>query len=475
LAALLMLAGCADSGIENPSAAAGGAQQPTGDSPSGPTASADDGLTATPTGPTAGGAAGGDAPAPDEGGDTTAPGDGSLPPAGGGDGVTGPAPVQGRAPGLEPLQVAPGYADLSVPLGEPLPDAPPGEWVYTEIEGAYCRDGSPAGLFYKYSATSTNYFVFLEGGGACFDDFFCPLNPQNVDEKVDGESILQAALLNFGGAAEVPQTPHLDGMFKDDPRNPVADWNGVYVPYCSGDVYGGTRESAPVPRWPAGGEQRFTGYENVSLMASRVVATFRDAEKALLTGSSAGGVGSLVNAGQLADTLAAHTNTRGFIVSDSGPVFDDPYLETCIQKEWRELWGLQAAFPPDCEGCFNQDGGGIVRGLGRYLFEKYDGDHQVVGGLISSYDDEIMTMFFSKGLDGCNGSLLYPAGRYRAGLENFRDEIVDPSRFATYFMAGSFHMHLMEPRFYEENGVGMSIADWLGKLLDNEVVHANAQ
>ena len=49
--------------------------------------------------------------------------------------------------------------------------------------------------------------------------------------------------------------------------------------------------------------------------------------------------------------------------------------------------------------------------------------------------------------------------------------MVDPARFSSYFMAGSMHMHIFQPRFYEENGVGMSIADWLTKLLNNEVAH----
>jgi hypothetical protein len=379
-----------------------------------------------------------------------------------------------RAPGLGPLVVADGFESLAPPLGEPLPPAPAGEWTYLEIPGTSCRDGSPAGIHYRFSDSSPNYFVFLEGGGACFDDFFCPLNPQNVHESVDGESILQAALLNFGGAAKVAQTPRVDGIFKDDPRNPVAGWNAVYVPYCSGDVYAGTRDSAEVPRWPAGGAQSFTGYRNASIIGGRVVATFLDADKALLTGSSAGGVGSLVNAGQFADLLAAHTQTRGFIVSDSGPVFDDPYLEPCIQNEWRQLWGIDAALPPDCEGCFAEGGGGMVAGLADYLFSKYPDGGQVVGGLISSYDDEIMSMFFSKGLDQCQGNPLYPAGRYRAGLESFRDEMVDKERFSTYFMAGTLHMHIFEPRFYTDNGTGTTIAEWLTKLLNNEAMHVAA-
>ena len=79
-------------------------------------------------------------------------------------------------------------------------------------------------------------------------------------------------------------------------------------------------------------------------------------------------------------------------------------LGLLLQKEWRELWGLNQAFPSDCEGCFNANGGGIVKGLGSYLFQKYPEPGQVMGGLISTQSDEIMTMFYSRGLDNCVGS-----------------------------------------------------------------------
>ena len=181
--------------------------------------------------------------------------------------------------------------------------------------------------------------------------------------------------------------------------------------------------------------------------------------------------GALMHGGTVADMLVDHTSTRGFVVSDSGPVFDDPYLEVCIQKEWRDLGGLDGAFPSDCEGCFEASGGGIAKGLGTYLFEKFPNSDQVLGGLISTVDDEIMKLFFGKGLDNCVGNPFYPVGRYQQGLDDFVDNVTDPDRFGSYFMAGSFHMHLTNPRFYMTNGTNMSIADWLSDILDNKATH----
>ncbi|MGD8860183.1 MAG: pectin acetylesterase-family hydrolase [Myxococcales bacterium] len=444
----------------------------------GTTGTATDGATAGAPGAAGGGAitGGGDgggasAAGTDAAGGAAGAGGTADPATDGGGGGGAVQPGDGASSTMTQLQRAPGFQSTAPPLGEPLPDGPAGMWLEETLPDTTCRDGSPLKVFYKFSDTSTNYLIFLEGGGVCFDDFFCPLNPENVNERVDGESILAAAVGNLGGAAQIPQEPRPEGIFKDDPNNPVRDWNAVYVPYCSGDVYGGTRSNVSVPRWPAGTPQEFQGYDNTMQVLGRVVATFQDAEKALLTGSSAGGVGALLHGGTFADMLVDYTSTRGFVISDSGPVFDDPYLEVCIQKEWRDLWGLDGAFPADCEGCFREDGGGIARGLGGYLFEKFPQSDQVLGGLISSVDDEIMKLFFGKGLDNCAGNPFYPLGRYQMGLDDFVNNVATPERFGSYFMPGSFHMHLTHPRFYMTNGTSMSVAEWLGQVLDNQAPH----
>ena len=474
-ALVLWLVGCAESGADVP-VDPGGGFGPQGESPMGGAGdtAGDDSSAGSPSMPGDPASDGGDGPSM-QGGDGNA-GDGSTPSAGSGAAGSGD-PVSGgdgdgdTAAGTRPLTRADGFVSVAPPLGTPLPDGAADVWHEETLSGTTCRDGSPMKIFYRYSDDTSNYVIFLEGGGVCFDDFFCPLNPKNVNERVDGESIIAAALGNLGGAAQIPQEPRDEGIFKNDPSNPLALWNAVYVPYCSGDVYGGTRSGVSVPRWPAGTPQEFNGYENTEIMLGRVVATFQDADKALLTGSSAGGVGALLHGGPFADMLADYTDTRGFVVSDSGPVFDDPFLETCIQKEWRDLWGLDDAFPADCEGCYEADGGGIARGVGEYLFQKFPGSDQVLGGLISTVDDEIMKLFFGKGLDNCVGNPFYPLGRYQQGLDDFAKNVVDDSRFGTYFMLGSLHMHLTNPRYYQTNGVTMSIAEWLGQVLDNQAPH----
>src|SRR5688500_18738516 len=64
--------------------------------------------------------------------------------------------------------------------GENLPALPGGDlyfgWTWVEIPASTCRDGSPAGYYYRLGKRK-ELVVYLNGGGACADPFFCGLNP----------------------------------------------------------------------------------------------------------------------------------------------------------------------------------------------------------------------------------------------------------------------------------------------------------
>jgi hypothetical protein len=216
---------------------------------------------------------------------------------------------------------------------------------------------------------------------------------------------------------------------------------------------------------------QFVGFDTANKVLGRVVPTFPDAKKALITGSSAGGMGALLHSHRWADMLKnAGYATRGFVISDSAMPFDDQYLAKCTQKTWRELWGLNPSFPTDCADCFNEDGGGIATSMGKYLNEKYPNTSEVLGGIISSQDDEIISLFFGSEVPNCTPTL-YDFGVYNAAINDFRDNIAGRARFGSYFMAGGLHMHLWRSRFYETNGTSMTIAAWLEQILNNQAVH----
>jgi hypothetical protein len=374
--------------------------------------------------------------------------------------------------------------------GDNLPALPGGElysgWTWVEIPASTCRDGSPAGYYYRLGK-SKELVVYLNGGGACADPFFCGLNPVNVNQDLPIELLIGGAPNLVIGPNPVRQVAPDEGIFKRDARNPVADWNMVYVPYCTGDIHAGSRRNVTVPG--VQGPQQFMGYVNYGLFLESFGRSFKNAGTVLLTGSSAGGFGTLINYDRTQEYFKA-SGTKVMAVTDSGIPFRDQYMATCLQKRWRDYWGLNDAIPPECgPACFDPSGGKIVDGLGNYIFHRKYND-RFIGGVISSAEDQIIRGFFAPGLnaeagqpDNCTldpggntvaSSLYlgrYEGPKYRAALEDVMDNVVGWDKAATYFMNTDTHMHLWRPDYYNTNGNKRSIAEWLGAVLKGELTH----
>lgn len=125
-------------------------------------------------------------------------------------------------------------------------------------------------------------------------------------------------------------------LLSDDPAaNPAFySWNHVFMPYCTGDTWSGTRTAdAPAP-----GASRFVfaGHHNVRAAVAHLNATAPDdnaaaptlagASHVLLSGASAGGIGTFQNADAARDSLFP----RGALVKAapvSGGYFPGPVVE----------------------------------------------------------------------------------------------------------------------------------------------------
>ena len=370
------------------------------------------------------------------------------------------------------------FKSLAPAMGEPLPRENTGMWNWIDIEGAISRDGSPAGFYYKFSATGSKHLlVYLVGGGVCPDASFCNINPANKNQSLTAEGIGAGAGNAILAAPDSePQDPNLarwqSGIFKNDPANPVRDWNVVFIPYVTGDVYFGSRPNGTIPE--VDGTFQFVGKTNMQKFMARIIPTFADAGIAMMAGSSAGGIGTLLNVTYFADGFIDQgKGARIVVLDDAGPFFEDEFLNICIQQRYRDLFGLNESFPADCAGCVNEDGGGLAKGILSYLKDKYPG--QALGGLIDSNEDEIMKFFFSEGLENCNyidnpigGLLAYPAGDYPKALASLLT-IAPPEVMSSYIWEGTMHQNLFQTasgdRFYQKNGLDQTVAEWLTDLL----------
>ena len=390
------------------------------------------------------------------------------PGAGGTTETTGAQPVSGGTTVYKNLAPAMGQPlDLK---GTPLTPAPPDGWVWYEIDGAICRDGSPTGFYVRYT-DSDKLIWYLEGGGACTSSGFCSYNQANLNEVLSGDQ--ETCMGSVTGIAKGRQQPGNQGIFDTaNNANPVKDWNMIYVPYCTGDIHFGTLANATVPGLTT--SQNFVGYHNMLKFTARIVPTFKTKIKlVLLAGSSAGGFGAALNYSMVQDSFGS---VPVKLIDDSGVPFDDAHMPVCMQKRWRQIWGLDAALPSDCKDCQSADGGGLAK-LTDFLLQKHP---NMAIGLLSSVNDEIMRDFYAMGDNDCaNFENADPitdylagacvsttsAGNYAAGLDAMRKSHIDSGKFAAYFLSGSFHQHLWRSRFYEAPAGNVTIAQWLGDFI----------
>ena len=314
-------------------------------------------------------------------------------------------------------------------------------WTWFEFPDAYCRDGSKASIALSINEKSDNLMIFLEGGGSCFDALTCLANPASVIKMNKTKGVFN----------------------RDNDANPVKDWNFVYVPYCTGDAFSGTNPEGEVPG--VSGKQMFVGYTNMSVFLKRIAPTFPDVKQVLLTGSSAGGFGASANTPQV---TRAFPDARGILIDDSGPAMSSQYLTTCLQKRWREMWGLDASMLAECGAdCPNEDD--YVLDYSLHLAKE---NKDVKSGMIESAADGIIRRYFGVGMDNCTGNFLsdsMPAKDFEAGLIDFREAISEYPNFYTYFPPGEQHTWLGDDKSFFTGAIGdTKLIDWFTAIIEDK-------
>ncbi len=320
----------------------------------------------------------------------------------------------------------------------PLIDPPPLEWTYFEIEGTQCLDGSPAGFGVSWQPDSPNVMIYLEGGGACFNDA-CDFT-----------------------AFSAPFAPPSDGIFdRDNDANAVADWTMIYVPYCTGDIHAGDAEAE------LGGKMRqFRGYGNITRYLQTWVPTFAETETVLLTGISAGGFGAALNAMQVANAWG--DDVQLVVVDDSGPPLSSDVIPPCLQQTFRQTWNLDATALAACPDCDPND---FATDLFDELVTSYP---DVRLGLFSNTADLVIRTYMGFGwgngqYDDCTGfATPVPMDTYNNDLIAMRAVYEDVS--STFYVNGLGHTALRSG--YGTTSVeGTSLADWVAQVIAGEHVH----
>uniref|UniRef100_A0A8D0DBT1 Notum pectinacetylesterase 2 n=1 Tax=Sander lucioperca TaxID=283035 RepID=A0A8D0DBT1_SANLU len=159
-----------------------------------------------------------------------------------------------------------------------------------------CNDGTAAGFYLKEFRGSRRWQLFLEGGWCCHSKETCDSRYQNIPRLMSSSRWPQTKRGTGILSSQAEENPHWHNA------------NIVFIPYCSSDVWSGT------------GPYTFMG----SLIIREVIKDLipkgiKQAKVVMLSGTSAGGTGVLLNIERVAsqlEQLGAEAQVRGLV--DSG-------------------------------------------------------------------------------------------------------------------------------------------------------------
>jgi hypothetical protein len=328
-------------------------------------------------------------------------------------------------------------------LGEPI-EAPDKEWTWIDFPETRCMNDTATGLAVRFNEDSDKVIIVVQGGGACFNTSTCVI------------------VVNSGGFGEKnigPGTVDIGLIDPEDPDNPFKDWNMVFVPYCSGDIFSG---NAPNGTGYNGRTQ--TGYKNFQEYLKRLVPTFKDASHVVLSGYSAGAFAASINWVQARETWG--TDKRVDVLNDSGPTMGPEYLTPCMQERLAETWHwADGTIPESCTDCDPETGNVTAPATEWTIANTKMGRH----GLISSTEDSIIKRFFGYGHDDCSAfdglGVTLQTGVYAQGLKDLQDTFKDHPGAAAYIIKSTSHVWTMQsPGAVMSEGV--VLRDWIEEFLD---------
>ncbi|KAF7216416.1 carboxylesterase notum2 [Nothobranchius furzeri] len=183
-----------------------------------------------------------------------------------------------------------------------------------------CNDGTAAGFYLKEFRGSRRWLLFLEGGWCCYSKETCDSRYQSIPRLMSSTGWPQTKRGTGILSSQAEENPHWHNA------------NIVFIPYCSSDVWSGTGPApTPPPRTRQGREkarERITNTTDYTFMGSLIIREvikdlipkgIKQAKVVLLSGTSAGGTGVLLNIERVAsqlEQLGAEAQVRGLV--DSG-------------------------------------------------------------------------------------------------------------------------------------------------------------
>jgi len=319
-----------------------------------------------------------------------------------------------------------------------------------------CSDGSPW-VFFVRRGSVNKLIVNYQGGGACWNGPTC----LGVPELGIDPTFKQTA-----GASDNPAGWSSGLADLSNPANPFADWNAIFVPYCTGDVHWGDAVVEHVLPAPlvGSGTIHHKGFVNAQVAEKWAREHFVHPDEVFVTGSSAGAYGAIMNSLYLQEF--AYPSARFEVLGDAGNgVVTQDFLEDHISK-----WGIEANLPAWIPGLnvpitelnmadlYVEAAGTYPQNRFATYTTAYDGGEGGQTGFyhVMTTDNVILWLRWWESSCEWNGIMREQNYATAAGAENFR----------YYIGSGSAHTMWGRDKVYSDTtGNVPTVVDWIDDML----------
>lgn len=406
------------------------------------------------------------------------------------------------------------WQEVDVPDGSMMVSLPDGS---TRVVRPSCAGGprmGPSGVesadtdfkFFVREGNPNRVLFFMDGGGACWDATTC------IGSALTGQSTYTQEINETASALD-----GAGGIFdRRDPDNPYANYTAVFIPYCTADIHWASKDTTY--NLPTGPDSSITstlrhrGADNflaalhmlntdVTRKNGRPLVDLASARDITVTGSSAGGYGATLAYPYVAEF--AHAARRINLISDAAVgVLTEDFFTSVIHDATTpgsSSWAIANNLPAWVPAFQNPDvflsqaaaqttpvaglpGTNLILGFQPALFSalsEYRPQDRLAS--ITTNADTTQVRFFAASLPstsaGAGGTSAEPQNElalfqqvtglwYSAAAAMLELTTATPNY--RYFMeSGACHTFLSDQScsLYEPGSNGLSIADWITKMI----------
>ena len=318
-------------------------------------------------------------------------------------------------------------------------------WNTLETDGL-CSAGTPFQFYAKTSDASNNLLIFFNGGGACWFGQSCDLS---------SEPNIHSPFADMDA-----NNPNLaTGIFDfENTENPFADYDMVFIPYCTGDVHIGSGERNYSYQNAAGDEVNYTahhnGFENSMTSLNWIFDNFTAVDNVVVAGSSAGAIGGSFYSGIVAEHYPSSpvvliADAAGGYRTSKLPVTHKAWDTAAILPDWEEY-----------EGETNET----------LTFE----DFYIAS---ANHNPNLRLAQYNAAEDGVQKNFTYVIGDAPGSfslplrmLTSYQEIEDSTDEFYSYTAGGDVHTILRSDIFYEYEVEDTRFVDWVKDLVDGKQV-----